>query len=293
MPRALWTGAISFGLVNVPVKLVTAVRKKNVRFNQLHSKDGARIQQRRVCSTEGIEVPYEEVAKGYEVSPGRYVMLEADELDSLDPEATRTIDIETFVSLDDIDPLFYDSSYYLEPGPHGEKAYRLLVEAMSTSSKVAIATFVLRNKEYLAALRPVGNALVLSTMNFADEIVPQSELDDLPGSAVAANERELGMAQQLIDTLSGDFEPERYHDSYRERLLELIERKAQGQEVVAAPVQQEEAAPVIDIMAALEASVAAASRRSKGPDAPADAQPEAEQEGEPEKPARRRRTRAS
>ncbi len=264
MPRALWTGAISFGLVNVPVKLVTAVRKKNVRFHQLHAKDAARIQQRRVCSAEGVEVPYEEIAKGYELSPGRYVMIESEELDALDPEATRSIDIDRFVSLDEIDPLFYDSSYYLEPGQHGEKAYRLLVDAMRASNKVGIAKFVLRNKEYLAALRPVQDALVLSTMNFADEIVQVDELDELPGSDIAANERELSMAQQLIDTLSGDFVPEEYRDSYRERVLELIDRKAEGAAVVAPAPEEPQPAPVIDLMAALEASVAAASKAAAG-----------------------------
>lgn len=258
MARAIWSGAISFGLVNVPVKLVTAVRKKNVRFHQLHARDGARIQQRRVCSTEGVEVPYEEVSKGYELPSGEYVQLDAEELEALDPEASRTIDIDAFVSLGDIDPLYYDASYYLEPDERGEKAYRLLVDAMAAAGRVGIARFVLRNKQYLAALRPVEDALVLSTMNYPDEIVPETELD-LPTTKVSASERELDMAQQLIASLSGDFRPEHYHDTYREKLLELIDEKAAGHEVVTPPPEAGAPAPVIDLMAALEASVKAVS----------------------------------
>ena len=255
MPRSLWTGSISFGLVNVPVKVTTAVRKKDVRFHQLHAKDGSRILQKRFCAEEGVEVAYEELAKGYEIAPGQYVLIEPEELEELDPIATHTVDIEDFVALDEIDPLFFDSSYYLVPDDRGEKAYRLLLEAMRESGRVGIARVVMRTKQYLCAVRPVQDALVMTTMNFADEVVDQSQLEDLPAGEVDASERELRMARQLIDSLATGFDPTRYHDTYREEVLELIEKKAAGQEVVT-PVAHERPAPVIDLMAALEASLA-------------------------------------
>ena len=255
MPRSLWTGSISFGLVNVPVKVTTAVRKKDVRFHQLHAKDGSRILQKRFCAEEGVEVAYEELAKGFEIAPGQYVLIEPDELEELDPIATHTVDIEDFVALDEIDPLFFDSSYYLVPDDRGEKAYRLLLEAMRESGRVGIARVVMRTKQYLCAVRPVQDALVMTTMNFADEVVDQSQLEDLPAGEVDASERELRMARQLIDSLATGFDATRYHDSYREEVLELIEKKAAGQEVVT-PVAHERPAPVIDLMAALEASLA-------------------------------------
>ncbi|HZU73227.1 MAG TPA: Ku protein [Acidimicrobiales bacterium] len=253
MARPIWSGAISFGLVNVPVKLFTAVRKKTVRFHQLHANDGARIQQRRFCSVEGVEVSYEDLAKGYELYPGQYVMIDPDELDSLDPVATQTIDIEDFVSLDEIDPLYYDTTYYLAPDPRGTKAYRLLLDAMRDSGRVGIARVVLRTKQYLCAVRPVGELLALTTMNFADEIVAEEEIE-APEPAQAPSERELTMARQLIDSLTTEFQPDRYHDTYREQVLALIEAKAEGQELVSQPAAAP--APVIDLMAALEASLA-------------------------------------
>ena len=253
MPRPIWSGSISFGLVNVPVKLFTAVRKKTVRFHQLHAEDGARIQQKRVCSVDGEEVAFEDLAKGYELYPGQYVMIEPEELDALDPEATQTIDIEDFVELDQVDPLYYDSSYYLVPDARGTKAYRLLLDAMRESGRVGIARVVMRTKQYLCAVRPVGEALVLTTMNFADEVVGQDEIEGLPGEQ-EAGERELKMAEALIESLSTDWQPEKYEDTYRERVLELIEAKAAGQELVSQPAAP--SAPVIDLMAALEASLA-------------------------------------
>ena len=262
MARSIWGGAISFGLVNVPVKLYTAVRKKDVRFHQLHGPDGARINQKRVCSADGDEVAYEDIVKGYEISKGQYVIIEPDELDALDPETTHAIDIEDFVELDQIDPLFFDASYYVLPDKRGEKAYRLLLEAMRDAGKVGIAKVVMRSKQYLVAVRPVGEALVMSTMNFADEVVPQDELEGLPGPSENVSDRELKMASQLIDSLSTEFDPTRYEDTYREKVLELIEKKAQGQEIVA-PQEPKAATPVVDLMAALEASLAAAKGDSK------------------------------
>ena len=278
MPRAIWSGAISFGLVNVPIKLFTATSQKDVRFHQLHDKDGARIQQKRVCSKDGEEVPMEHIVKGYEVSRDKYVLITPEELDALDPKATRTIDILDFVDLDEIDPVYFDSTYYMVPEKGAGKAYALLLEAMRKSNKVAIARVVLRQKQHLVALRPLKNALSMETMLYADEVVSPETLEGLPED-VTVTDRELAMAQQLIDSLADDFKPERYKDDYRERVLEMIERKAEGQEIVVAE-EEEEQAPVVDLMAALEASLAAAKTRRE-------AEPEEEK---PAKPARRRRT---
>jgi DNA end-binding protein Ku len=254
----MWSGAISFGLVNVPVKLYSAVNRKTVRFHQLNGKTGTRIAQKRVDPATGEEVNYEDLVKGYELTKERYVIITPEELESLDPEKSRTIDIEDFVDLVDIDPVYYDHPYYLIPDKGAAKAYGLLLNAMRESGKVAIARVVLRTKENLVAIRPApGNVLMMETMIFADEVVPADEIDDLPeAKELKASDRELKMAQQLIDSLSSDFEPEKYHDEYREKVLELIERKAAGEEIA---VQPEAPAPkkVPDLMAALEASLAA------------------------------------
>jgi DNA end-binding protein Ku len=278
MPRAIWSGAISFGLVNVPIKLFTATSQKDVRFHQLHDKDGARIQQKRVCSQDGEEVPMEHIVKGYEVSRDTYVIVTPEELDALDPKASRTIDILDFVDLDEIDPVYFDSTYYMVPEKGAAKAYALLLEAMRKSNKVAIARVVLRQKQHLVALRPLKNALSMETMLYADEVVGTETLEGLPED-VTVTDRELAMAQQLIDSLADDFKPERYKDDYRERVMEMIERKAEGQEIVVGEEEQEQA-PVVDLMAALEASLAAAKTRRE-------AEPEEEK---PAKPARKRRS---
>jgi DNA end-binding protein Ku len=263
MARAIWSGAISFGLVNVPVKLYSAVSRKTVRFHQLHGDTGVRIQQRRVDPTTDEEVAYEDVVKGYEISPDHYVVITPDELDALDPEKTRTIDIEDFVELDQIDPLFYDHPYYLAPAQGGERAYELLRRAMEEAGKVAIGKVVIRSKESLVAIRPSGPALTMETMLFHDEVVPPESLDELPVEDGKAGKRELDMAQQLIDSLSGDFEPQKYRDTYRERVLDLIERKAAGEEIAVQPVA-EEPAKVPDLMAALEASIQAVKDKGDG-----------------------------
>jgi DNA end-binding protein Ku len=259
-PRAIWSGALSFGLVNVPVKLYSATRSKDVRFNQLHAKDGARIRQKRVSSVDGEEVPLEEIVKGYEISPDTYVTITPEELDAIAPKASRLIEIEEFVDLDEIDPLFYENSYYLVPDKTGGKAYALLLAAMTSENKVAIGRVVLRSKEYLTAVRPLGEALAMSTMRFADEIVPRDTLEGLPGDDVEAGAKEVAMARQLIESLSTAFEPEKYHDTYREAVLEMIQQKAEGREVV---VEPDSPAPAksVDLMAALEASLAAAKKR--------------------------------
>ena len=267
MPRSIWSGAISFGLVNVPIKLYSAVSKKTVRFHQLHGTTGTRIQQRRVDPSTGEEVPYEDIVKGYEIGKERYVVITPDELESLDPEKTRTIEIEDFVEEAEIDPIYYDHPYYLAPGTGAEKAYRLLLEAMKEAGRVAIARVVIRNKEQLVAIRPSGEVLTMSTMNFADEVVSPEAIEEIgaqDGEKATATKRELDMAQQLIDSLTAEFDPSKYHDTYRERVLELIERKAAGEEIAVAPEAPEPAA-VPDLMAALEASLQEAKGRERKP----------------------------
>jgi DNA end-binding protein Ku len=264
MPRSIWSGAISFGLINVPIKLYSAVSRKTVRFHQLNEETGNRIQQKRVDPETGEEVPYEKIVKGYELTRDRYVIVRPEELDALDPEKTRTIDIEDFVDLDEIDPVFYDHPYYLVPDKGAAKAYGLLLGAMERAGKVAIARVVLRSKEQLVAIRPAGDLLMMETMIFHDEVVPSDDIDDLPDAKeLKASDRELKMAEQLIDSLSTDFEPGKYHDEYREKVLDLIERKAQGEEIA---IQPEAPAPakVPDLMAALEASLAAVKGGSEG-----------------------------
>jgi DNA end-binding protein Ku len=269
MARAIWTGAISFGLVNVPVKLYSATSPKTVRFHQLSSKTGTRIRQKRVDPSTGEEVAYEDIVKGYELSPDRYVMIDTDELEALDPKVTKTIDIEEFVDLQEIDPIYFDHSYYLAPTQGGAKAYRLLLDAMREAGKVGIGRVVLRTKQQLCALRPSGDVMTMSTMLFGDEVLPPDRIDELDAVGEAeATKRELAMAQQLIDSLSSEFDPTKFRDEYRERVLELIERKAAGEEIAVQP-QAEEEAPAPDLMAALEASLAEV--RSGDSDAPAPA----------------------
>lgn len=264
MPRSIWSGAISFGLVNVPVKLYSAVSRKTVRFHQLNGKTGNRIQQKRVDPETGDEVTYDDIVKGYELTRDRYVVLQPEELETLDPERTRTIDIEDFVDLAEIDPIYYDHPYHLVPDKGAAKAYGLLVSAMREAGKVAIARVVIRSKEQLVAIRPTGRGLMMETMIFADEVVPQDEIEELPAAKeLKVSDRELKMAQQLIDSLASDFEPERYHDEYREKVLELIERKAQGEEIAVQP-EAPKPAKVPDLMAALEASLAAVKGDSEG-----------------------------
>jgi DNA end-binding protein Ku len=253
MPRAIWSGSISFGLVNIPVKLFSAVAQKEVRFHMLHDADGARIQQRRFCSAEDEEVPWEHVVKGYEVRRGRYVVVTPEELEAIDPKATRTIDISDFVQLQQIDPIYYENTYYVAPDEGAAKAYRLLHDAMARLGRVAVAHVVLRTKQYLCALRPMGGALVLSTMQYADEIRALDEIEELPAKA-KPTAAEMKMAEELISSLASDFDPKKYHDEYREKVLELIARKSKGEEIEA-PVPVERRGQVIDLMAALRSSL--------------------------------------
>jgi DNA end-binding protein Ku len=237
------------------VKLVSAVSPKDVRFHQLDAKSNSRVRQKRVSAENGEEVSYDDIVKGYEIAPDQYVTITPEELETLDPKKTKSIDIEDFVDLDQIDPVYFDKPYYLVPDAGGAKAYALLVQAMKESGMVAIARMVLRTKEYLVALRAVDDAIVLETLYYNDEVVDPDELEGIPHD-VDVSDRELKIARQLIESLATEFEPERYRDEYRERVLELIEKKAEGQEIVLQP-QTEEPAQVVDLMAALEASLAA------------------------------------
>jgi DNA end-binding protein Ku len=287
MPRAIWSGSISFGLVNIPVKLYNAVSRKSVSFNQIDSRTGARIRYQKVSGADGSEVPNDAIVKGYELPSGEYVLINDDELALLDPEAVRSIDIEEFVDLAEIDPIFYDSAYYLAPDKATIKPYALLAEAMERSQKVGIARFVMRSKQYLAAVRPKDGKLLLSTMVYADEVNDTKGISELDGVAdIEVNERELAMAEQLIESLSAEFAPQKFEDTYRNRVLDLIERKAAGEtELVAAP-QPVSADKVVDLMAALEASVAAAkeTRKRHPTSRPADEKPA---DGEAAAPAKK------
>ena len=265
MARAIWSGTISFGLLNVPVKLYSAVARRGISLREIRESDGARIRHRRVAEGSEEEVPYGEIVKAFEITPERYVPLTKDEMGALAPEKTRAIDVQDFVDLDQIDPIYFDSPYYLGPADGAEKAYSLLARAMQESGKVAIARFVFRNKEHLAALRPSDGVLTLTTMRFADEVVPPSELEDvLPSAKPKVAKQEVEMAEQLIESLTRDFDPSAYRDEYREQLLGLIERKAEGKDVLTAPATEEPkptGAP--DLMSALEESIAAVKGKSK------------------------------
>ena len=258
MARAIWSGSISFGLLNVPVKLYSAVSKKSISFRELRESDGSRIRHKRVAEADDKEVDYSEIVKGYEISPDQYVVITRDELEEIDPKKTRAIEIKDFVDLDDIDPIYFNQPYYLGPDKGAERAYALLVKAMSDARKVAIARFVLRNKEHLAALRPMEGVLTMATMRFADEVVdPDDILDGLPDSDEKPEKRELDMAKALIDSLTSDFDASSYKDEYREELLALIERKVKGEKVVAAESEAPQPTKAPDLMAALEESLAA------------------------------------
>lgn len=275
MPRSIWSGSISFGLVNIPVKLYTAVSRKNVSFNQIDSKTGSRVKMQRVSASSGKEVPYEDIVKGYELAPDTFVLIEPEELDALDPEATHTVDIEEFVDLADIDPIFYDSPYYVAPVKGAEKPYALLAQAMEEQQKVAVARFVMRTKQYLAALRPKDGKLLMSTMVYADELVPVKEIGEFDGiDSIDVSDKELAMARQLIESLSTDFDADSFRDDYRDKVLDLIERKAAGDVTTVEPPTVADEGKVIDLMAALEASVkearAARTRHPATADAPAD-----------------------
>jgi DNA end-binding protein Ku len=257
VPSSIWTGAISFGLVQVPVRIVTATKNRDVSFNQLEQSTGSRIRYKKVSDQTGEEVAADEIVKGYEISKGRYVVVDADEIAALQPKAAHTIEIEEFIDLDDIDPIYFEQPYYLAPDAKGIKPYELLVQAMTELNKVAIGRIVLRSKERLVAIRPLDGVLCIETMRYSDEVMDRDALR--PEEDVELTEREREMARQLIESLAVDkFDVDKYHDEYREQLLDLIERKAAGEEIVA-PEPVEAPAKVLDLVSALEASLAKAS----------------------------------
>jgi DNA end-binding protein Ku len=255
MARPIWSGTVSFGLVSIPVKLTNAVSKKTISFNQIDSRNGGRIKLKKTSALDGSDVPDDVIVKGYELSKDRYVLFSEDELAKLEPAASRAIEIVEFIDLPEIDPIYFDSAYYVTPDKGSAKPYALLAKAMESSGKVALAQMVMRSKQYLAAIRAVDGRLVLSTMAYADEVVNPATLDGMDEVAkVELSERELAMAGQLVESLVAPFEPERFHDTHREQLLDLITAKANGEELPELPAATTNA-KVVDLLAALEASV--------------------------------------
>jgi len=257
MARPMWSGAISFGLVTIPVKLYNAVSKKSISFNQLNGETGNRIRYRKIDAGTEEEVPDEQIIKGYELTKGHYVHVDPEELEPFLPQANRAIELEEFVDLAEIDPVFFDSPYLLAPDKM-PKPYALLMKALEDTGKVGVGRFVMRGKQYVAAVRASEGHLLLSTLVYADEVVQAKEIPEIADvDGVSVSDKELAMATQLVESLAGPFEPERFTDTYREQVLELIEKKAAGEELQ--PAATAEASPkVVDLMAALEASVAAA-----------------------------------
>jgi DNA end-binding protein Ku len=261
MARPVWTGSISFGLVNVPVKAYTAVRDHDVHFNQLDKKSGARIRNKRVSEKTGREVDADDIEMGFEVRKGKYVTFEKGELEELKPRSTKAIDVTDFVDLEAVDPIYYERTYWLGPADdNGKKAYGLLLAAMEQREKVGIGTVVMRNKQYLAAVRPLDGVLAMSTMRFADEVVPRSEVDGVPSRRTKPDAKALKLATQIVDSLAGDWKPELYHDTYAEELRKRIERKEKGKDIVE-EAEPAEDAKIVDLMEALEQSVSRAKGR--------------------------------
>lgn len=252
----MWMGTLTFGLVSVPVRLYSAVVHRSVNFHQLHATDHARIYMKRICPVEEVEVPYSEIVKGFEIAPDRHVVIEPEEFAALEPAFTRTIDIEDFVEFEEIDPIYFDQPYYVVPNKGGAHSYRLLLESMRDTGKVAIARIVLRSRERLVAIRPRGEALLMTTMNFGDEIQSAQNLRELEDAEnVPLSDRELSVARRLVESIAESFDITKYHDNYREALLDLIDRKAAGEEIVVEPHARREPTATPDLMGALEASL--------------------------------------
>lgn len=253
MARAMWKGAINFGLVHIPISLWKATRPQDISFRMLHEKDLEPIKQKKVCSVEQTEVSNDDIVKGYEIRKGEYVVVEPEELEALEPENSHSIDIEDFVDIDQVDPIYFETAYYLAPEKGAAKPYSLLVAAMEESGKAAIARFVLRTKQHLVIMRPIGNAISMSTLYYADEVV---SLDDIPAipASTKPTKQELEMAVRLIGSMSTDFDPEKYEDTYREQVVEMLEKKAEGKKITM-PKQKEQPAKVIDLVSALQASL--------------------------------------
>jgi DNA end-binding protein Ku len=257
--RPMWSGSISFGLVNIPIKLYPGIRAKDVRFHILHEKDKARVQERLVCSAEQKEISRDETVKGFEIAKDQHVILTQEEISSLAPKASRTIELMNIVELSQIDPIYFNRPFYIVPEEQAAKAYFVFLEALKTSKKAAIAKFVMRNREYIGAIRPIKSVLCMDTLHFADELV---QVDDLQWTApdIHPREAEVKMALQLLESFEADFNPKELHDDYRDALLKVIRQKAEGEEIAPAPQPEEEAPQVIDLMEALKKSVAQAQR---------------------------------
>ena len=282
MPRSIWKGAISFGMVSIPIKLYSATDEKDVSFHLLHKKDGVRIKQQRFCPEDEEVIEWNDVARGYEIAPDEYVIMDDEDFKKVPVDTTRTIEITDFVPDEQIDPIYYQRTYYLEPDKVGGKPFSLLREVLKDSKLVALAKVTLRQKEQLCTLRVYNDIIALETMYYADEIRSTEELE-APDSKIS--DKEMEMARSLVKMLEGDFEPEKYRDNYREALLELIEAKAEGQEIKRpAPA----ASKITDLMEALRASVDAAKKERTGGKAAAESDEEAEEEAAA-KPARRKR----
>jgi DNA end-binding protein Ku len=258
--KALWTGAVTFGLVNIPVRLYSAVEEKSLKFHMLHEADGGRIRYQRVCSTCGKEVAWDEIVKGYEYAKDHYVQFDDDELQALDIDSIKAIDVVNFVPLEDIDPIYYAKTYYVVPEPSGLKAYRLLQQALEAEEMVGVAKVALRDKERLASVRLKDDMFVLETMHWPDEI-REPVFEELERN-VDVRDAEVKMARQLIQQLSSDFDPAQFSDEYRTRLEELVEQKVQGQEITVAAAPEEEPTKVVDLMEALKASVEQAKKKT-------------------------------
>lgn len=256
MPRPVWSGSISFGLVSVPVKAFTAARDHTVHFNQLERDTGARVRHQNVSDQTGDEVERDDIVLGYEVADGRYVTFERDELDELRPSSTKAIEVQDFVALEDVDPIYYQKTYWL--GPDGDAAaepYALLLAAMEDRGRVAIGTVVMRNKQYLTAVRPLDGALAMSTMRFADEVVDRSTIEQIPERADEADAKALKLAVQIVDSLAGDWDPSQYHDTYVEEVQKIIDAKAEGETIQVDEGEEPSSAKVLDLMEALQASL--------------------------------------
>jgi DNA end-binding protein Ku len=258
MARPVWSGTISFGLVNLPVKAYTAVRDHDVHFNQLDKRTGSRIRNRKVSEKSGREVEAKDIEMGFEVSKGHYVTFDQEELAELRPTSTKAVEVSDFVPLEDVDPIYFERTYWLAPdGDQAKKAYQLLLAAMEERGRVAVGSVVMRNKQYLAAVRPLDGALAMSTMRFADEVVPRADIDEVPNRRSKPDAKALQMATQLLDAMSSEWKPERYHESYVEELRGRIAAKDAGEEIAEPEVEPQDA-KIVDLMAALEASVQAA-----------------------------------
>jgi DNA end-binding protein Ku len=256
MARPVWSGTISFGLVNVPVKAFTAVRDHDVHFHQLDKKSGSRIRYKKVNEKSGREVDADQIEMGFEVSDGRYVTFDKKELEELRPTSTRSIEVSDFVALEDVDPIYYERTYWLAPdGDAAGRAYQLLLAAMEDRERVAIGTVAMRNKQYLTAIRPLDGVLAMSTMRFADEVVPRKDIDELPSRRSKPAPAELRMAVQLLDSLASEWDPKRYKDTYVEELRDRIEAKEAGKDIVAEGPAEQPGADVIDLSEALQRSL--------------------------------------